>query len=67
MANKPTQPLFPLGLETSESSNIKGFNNSGTIEHSPGAVMTFPEDTEVTGLPSSVRYNPDSDEFEGYY
>ncbi|AGF89194.1 hypothetical protein SP029_01072 [Salmonella phage FSL SP-029] len=67
MANKPTQPLFPLGLETSESSNIKGFNNSGTIEHSPGAVMTFPEDTEVAGLPSSVRYNPDSDEFEGYY
>ncbi|EHJ9376286.1 right-handed parallel beta-helix repeat-containing protein [Salmonella enterica] len=67
MANKPTQPLFPLGLETSESSNIKGFNNSGTIEHSPGAILTFPEDTDVAGLPSSVRYNPDSDEFEGYY
>lgn len=67
MANKPTQPLFPLGLETSESSNIKGFNNSGIIEHSPGAVLTFPEDTDVAGLPSSVRYNPDSDEFEGYY
>lgn len=67
MANKPTQPVFPLGLETSEQSTLAGIVNTGTIEHGPDAVMTLPEGNASAGLPSSVRYNADSDEFEGFY
>lgn len=67
MANKPTQPLFPLGLETAESSVLKGFTNSGTIEHSADAIMTLPEGDVSQGIPSSVRYNHTTDAFEGYY
>lgn len=67
MANKPTQPIFPLGLETAEQSKLAGVLNTGIIEHGPDAVMTVPEGDAVDGLPSAVRYNSASDEFEGYY
>lgn len=67
MANKPTQPIFPLGLGADEQSNLAGILNTGTIEHGPGAVLTFPEGADDGGLPSSVRYNSGSDEFEGFY
>lgn len=67
MANKPTQPLFPLGLATFEQSNLAGVLNTGVIEHGPDAVLTLPEGVDADGLPSSVRYNSDSDEFEGFY
>lgn len=67
MANKPTQPNFPLGLEADEQSKLAGILNTGTIEHGPDAVMTVPEGEDAPGLPSSVRYNPASDQFEGYY
>lgn len=67
MANKPTQPIFPLGLETAEQSKLAGVLNTGVIEHGPDAVMTVPEGNAVDGLPSAVRYNATSDEFEGYY
>ncbi|EHT1484571.1 hypothetical protein KXE51_003555 [Salmonella enterica] len=67
MANKPTQPIFPLGLETAEQSKLAGVLNTGVIEHGPDAVMTVPEGDAVDGLPSAVRYNATSDEFEGYY
>lgn len=67
MANKPTQPVFPLGLEAEEQSTLAGVLNTGTIEHGPDAVLTLPEGNASAGLPSSVRYNADSDEFEGFY
>lgn len=67
MANKPTQPIFPLGLEAAEQSNLAGIINNGVIEHGPDAVLTLPEGVDADGLPSSVRYNSDSDEFEGFY
>lgn len=67
MANKPTQPIFPLGLEAAEQSNLAGIINNGVIEHGPDAVLTLPEGADADGLPSSVRYNSDSDEFEGFY
>ena len=67
MANKPTQPVFPLGLAAEEQSTLAGVLNTGTIEHGPDAVLTLPEGNASAGLPSSVRYNADSDEFEGFY
>lgn len=67
MANKPTQPVFPLGLVAEEQSTLAGILNTGTIEHGPDAVLTLPEGNASAGLPSSVRYNADSDEFEGFY
>uniref|UniRef100_A0A4P2WVS0 Uncharacterized protein n=1 Tax=Enterobacter phage EspM4VN TaxID=2137745 RepID=A0A4P2WVS0_9CAUD len=67
MANKPTQPVFPLGLGAEEQSTLAGILNTGTIEHGPDAVLTLPEGNASAGLPSSVRYNADSDEFEGFY
>lgn len=67
MANKPTQPVFPLGLVAEEQSTLAGVLNTGTIEHGPDAVLTLPEGNASAGLPSSVRYNADSDEFEGFY
>lgn len=67
MANKPTQPMFPLGLATEEQSMLAGILNSGVIEHGPDAVLTLPEGNVAEGVPSSVRYNSDSDEFEGFY
>ncbi|WPH64570.1 hypothetical protein [Escherichia phage YX22] len=67
MANKPTQPVFPLGLAAEEQSTLAGLLNTGTIEHGPDAVLTLPEGNASAGLPSSVRYNADSDEFEGFY
>ncbi|AFU64550.1 hypothetical protein [Salmonella phage SKML-39] len=67
MANKPTQPVFPLGLVSEEQSTLAGILNTGTIEHGPDAVLTLPEGNASAGLPSSVRYNADSDEFEGFY
>lgn len=67
MANKPTQPVFPLGLAAEEQSTLAGVVNTGTIEHGPDAVLTLPEGNASAGLPSSVRYNADSDEFEGFY
>lgn len=67
MANKPTQPIFPLGLVADEQSTLAGILNTGTIEHGPDAVLTLPEGNASAGLPSSVRYNADSDEFEGFY
>ncbi|URX65979.1 hypothetical protein PH4_000001 [Escherichia phage PH4] len=67
MANKPTQPVFPLGLVAEEQSTLAGVVNTGTIEHGPDAVLTLPEGNASAGLPSSVRYNADSDEFEGFY
>lgn len=67
MANKPTQPLFQMGLETSEQSVMKGILNTELIEHGPGAEMTVPEGNVTTGVPSQVRYNPETDSFEGYY
>lgn len=67
MANKPTQPVFPLGLAAEEQSTLAGVLNTGTIEHGPDAVLTLPEGNASTGLPSSVRYNADSDKFEGFY
>lgn len=67
MANKPQQPLFPLGLATSEQSAMEGILNTGVIEHGPDAVMTLPEGNVVDGLPSSIRYNPNTDQFEGFY
>lgn len=67
MANKPTQPVFPLGLAAEKQSTLAGVLNTGTIEHGPDAVLTLPEGNASAGLPSSVRYNADSDEFEGFY
>lgn len=67
MANKPTQPLFPLGIETAEQSKLKGFLNTDIIEHGPDAIMTVPETKAADGLPSAVRYNSESDDFEGFY
>ncbi|QHB41667.1 hypothetical protein [Dickeya phage Ds5CZ] len=67
MANKPTQPVFPLGLGAEEQSTLAGILNTGTIEHGPDAVLTLPEGNTSAGLPSSIRYNADSDKFEGFY
>ena len=67
MANKPTQPVFPLGLAAEKQSTLAGVLNTGTIEHGPDAVLTLPEGNASAGLPSSVRYNADSDKFEGFY
>lgn len=67
MANKPTQPLFPLGIETAEQSKLKGILNTDIIEHGPDAIMTVPETKAADGLPSAVRYNSETDDFEGFY
>ena len=67
MANKPTQPMFPLGLATEEQSELAGILNTGVIEHGPDAVLTVPEGTAVDGVPSSIRYNATDDSFEGFY
>lgn len=67
MANKPTMPNFPLGLEAEESSVFNGFTNTGTIEHAPGANMSIPEGTDDIGVPSLIRYNSDTDSYEGFY
>lgn len=65
--NKPTLPNFPLGLETSESSVLSGFTNTGVIEHAPGAVMSIPEGNDTLGVPSQIRYDASTDSYEGYY
>lgn len=67
MTTKSVLPVFPLGLETSDSSKLKGFVNTGIIEHAPGAVMAIPEGEDGVGIPSQIRYNPDTDTYEGYY
>ena len=68
MANKPTKPKFPLGLESQDQSVFQeGILNNGVIEHGPDAVMTVPETPDASGVPSAVRYNEDEDQFEGYY
>ncbi|UCR74082.1 putative tailspike protein [Klebsiella virus vB_KpnM-20] len=68
MANKPTKPNFPLGLESQEQSVFQeGILNNGVVEHGPDAVMTVPETPDASGVPSAVRYNEDDDQFEGYY
>lgn len=68
MANKPTKPNFPLGLESQDQSVFQeGILNNGVIEHGPDAVMTVPETPDASGVPSAVRYNEDDDQFEGYY
>lgn len=67
MTTKSVLPVFPLGLETSDSSKLKGFVNTGIIEHAPGAVMAIPEGEDGVGIPSQIRYNPDTDSYEGYY
>lgn len=67
MANKPTQPMFPLGLATEEQSELAGILNTGVIEHGPDAVLTVPEGNAVDGVPSSIRYNAVDDSFEGFY
>lgn len=67
MTTKSVLPVFPLGLETSDSSNLKGFVNTGIIEHGPGAVMAIPEGEDSLGIPSQIRYNSQTDSYEGYY
>lgn len=68
MANKPTKPNFPLGLESQDQSVFQeGILNNGVVEHGPDAVMTVPETPDASGVPSAVRYNEDDDQFEGYY
>lgn len=68
MANKPTKPNFPLGLESQDQSIFQGgFLNNGTIEHGPDAVLTVPETVDASGIPSAVRYNAEDDQFEGFY
>ena len=68
MANKPTKPNFPLGLESQDQSIFQGgFLNNGTIEHGPDAVLTAPETVDASGIPSAVRYNSEDDQFEGFY
>lgn len=68
MANKPTKPNFPLGLESQDQSVFQeGILNNGVVEHGPDAVMTVPETPEASGVPSAVRYNEDDDQFEGFY
>lgn len=68
MANKPTKPNFPLGLESQEQSIFQeGLLNNGVMEHGPDAVMTVPETIDASGLPSAIRYNAADDQFEGYY
>ena len=67
MTTKSVLPVFPLGLETSDSSKLKGFVNTGIIEHAPGAVMAIPEGEDGVGIPSQIRYNPQTDTYEGYY
>lgn len=68
MANKPTQPNFPLGLVSAEQSSfLQGLLNDGTLEHGPNATMTVPENSQATGEISAIRYNPTVDEFEGYF
>lgn len=68
MANKPTKPNFPLGLESQDQSVFQeGILNNGVVEHGPDAVMTVPETPDASGVPSAVRYNEDDDQFEGFY
>lgn len=68
MANKPTKPNFPLGLESQEQSIFQeGLLNNGVMEHGPDAVMTVPETVDASGIPSAIRYNATDDQFEGYY
>lgn len=68
MATSKQKPIFPMGLEAEDASNLNGFTNKGLITHTPDAVMQVPVSDETDTVdPSAVRYNADSDEFEGSY
>lgn len=69
MANKLTKPIYPMGLEAEDQIIAhKGVLNDGLISHTSDAVLQVPQgDDTVIIDPSALRYNPETDEFEGSY
>lgn len=74
MSTKQLRPKYPSGIDAQELSKFEkgietdGVLNTGLIEHSVGAEMAVPQgDLTDNAFPSSIRYNPSTDEFEGGY
>lgn len=75
MSTQQLRPKYPSGIEADERSKFNkgldtdGVLNTGLIEHAPGAEMAVPNDSsgDETAFPSAIRYNPETDEFEGGY
>lgn len=72
MSTNQLRPKYPSGIEANELSKFDkgietdGILNTGLIEHGPDAKMTVPEDNTTTAAEiGGIRYNPDTDEFEG--
>lgn len=68
MANSKQKPIFPMGLDAQDASVLNGFTNTGIITHDTEAIMQVPVSGDTDNVdPSAVRYNAESDEFEGSY
>lgn len=75
MSNIEMRPGFPTGLIAAKRSEFTGgvdtvgLLNDGLIEHGPDAIMTVPTNSfdDDQAVPSSLRYNEETDEFEGAY
>ena len=65
-----SKPVFPFGLQAGDQVIFdEGALNKGIFEQDPDSTFLVPTNTtgDVDSTPSAIRYNPDSDEFEGGY